>query len=78
MADNVIRDQAARGAVQLTLVDGTTQILTHGDANGWILDAERDDLVVVQGTACSQVQDDEQVQGVKIEFPCEIRIPKAR
>lgn len=78
MADNIIRDQANKGAVQLTMVDGTTQTLAYGDANGWTLDATRDDLVVVQGTACTQVQDDEQVQAVKIEFPCEVRIPKAR
>jgi hypothetical protein len=78
MADNIVRDEAGRGAVQLTMVDGTTQTLTYGDANGWTLDATRDDMVVVQGTACTQVQDDEQVQAVKIEFPCEVRIPKAR
>jgi hypothetical protein len=78
MDDNVIRDQADKGAVQLTMVDGTTQTLTFGDANGWILDPDRDDLVVVQGTACTQVQDQDAVEGVKIEFPCEVRIPKAR
>jgi hypothetical protein len=78
MDDNVIRDEANKGAVQLTLTDGTTQDLVFGDANGWILDPERDDQVVVQGTACTQVQDDDLVQGVKIEVPCEVRIPKAR
>jgi hypothetical protein len=78
MADNIVRDQANLGAVQLTMVDGTTATLAFGDANGWALDATRDDMVVIQGTACEQVQDKDQVQGVLIEFPCEVRIPKAR
>lgn len=78
MADNVVRAEAGRGAVQLTLKDGTTQDLVFEDANGWALDAERDDLVVVHGSACELVQNSDEIQGVKIEFPCEVRIPKAR
>jgi hypothetical protein len=77
MEDNVIREEASRGAVQLTLMDGSTVDVPFEDANGWVLAADRDDVVELQGTACTQVQSDS-VESVRIEFPCEVRIPKAR
>jgi hypothetical protein len=77
MDDNVIRAQADKGAVQFELADGTTQDLAYADANGWVLDAANDYTVVIQGTACTAIQSDA-VANVKIQFPCETRVPRVR
>ena len=73
----VNRSQANRGAVQLTLSNGTLLDLAFGEANGWVLAPDNDFTVVVQGTACGQILDAD-ASGVKIEFPCDVRRPRVR
>lgn len=72
------RAAVARGAVALQLTDGTTEVLTHGDS--WDLSATDDSIVEIKGAACDKILDRENdlVSNVRIEFPCEIRIPKMR
>ncbi len=77
MDDAVVRAQADKGAVQLELVDGSTVDLPYQGADGWDLDPANDYTVVVQGTSCTSIQTD-QVANIKIQFPCEVRVPRVR
>lgn len=73
----VVAAQANKGAVRLNLADGTFLDLTYGDPNGWALSADNDYTVTIQGTACDKILADE-VTGLQIEFPCEVRVPRIR
>jgi hypothetical protein len=77
MDDAVVRAQASKGAVRLEFSDGTFQDLVYEDADGWTLDPENDYTVVVQGQACTDVQTLSEL-GIKIQFPCEVRVPRVR
>ena len=77
METSVVVAQANKGAVRLSLADGTNQDLVYGDPNGWALAADNDYTVVIQGTSCDQIKSDV-VQNVKIQFPCEVRVPRIR
>jgi hypothetical protein len=77
MDTSVVVAQANKGAVRLNLPDGTHQDLVYGDPNGWALSAENDYTVTIQGTACDKILADE-VAGLQIEFPCEVRVPRIR
>lgn len=77
MDTGVVAAQANKGAVRLTFADGTFQDLVYGDPNGWALSAANDYTVTVQGTACDKILAD-QVSGLQIEFPCEVRVPRIR
>jgi hypothetical protein len=77
MDDTIKRDQAGKGAVRLETPDGTKTDLMYDDANGWALDAANDYTVVLQGSACEQLQTQPEID-VKIQFPCEIRVPRVR
>lgn len=77
MDTGVVAAQANKGAVRLTLSDGTPLDLAHGDANGWALSPDNDYTVRIQGTACEKILADE-VTGLQIEFPCEVRVPRIR
>jgi von Willebrand factor type A domain len=77
MDDTVVRAQAGKGAVRIETPDGVKTDLVYDDPNGWTLDPANDYTVVVQGTACEEVQTKSEI-GVKIQFPCEIRIPRVR
>jgi hypothetical protein len=59
------------------MADGTSAALTYQDVNGWDLDAVNDYTVAIQGTYCEAIQTD-LVKNVKIEFPCEVRVPRVR
>lgn len=74
MDTGVNRAQANKGAVQLQMADGATVDLAHEDPDGWILSADNDYTIELQGSACEQIQS-EQASGVLIEFPCEVRVP---
>ncbi len=71
------RAQADKGAVQLEMADKSLVNLTYQDGNGWDLDPVNDYTVVIQGTSCEGIQTD-QVKNVKIQFPCEVRVPRVR
>jgi len=71
----VVRAQAGKGGVRLDLSTGTMSTLVHDDPNGWSLAADNDFTVVLNGTACEQLKSDS-TPGVKIEFPCEVRVPR--
>jgi hypothetical protein len=77
MDEAVVRAQAGKGAVRLETPDGTKTDLVYDAADGWTLDAANDYTVVVQGAACEEVQTKAEI-GVKIQFPCEIRVPRVR
>lgn len=77
MDDTVVRAQAGKGAVRLETADGVKTDLVYDDPNGWALDAANDYTVVIQGTACESVKTQAEI-GVKIQFPCEIRVPRVR
>jgi hypothetical protein len=77
MDDNIARAQAGKGAVRLETPDGEPSNLVYEDPNGWTLDAANDYTVVIQGTACEEVQTKAEI-GVKIQFPCEVRLPRVR
>ncbi len=75
--DTAVRREAAdRGAVGLELTDGSVQLLDYGV--GWDLNATDDSIVEIIGEACDMIQnrDADLVQSVKIEFPCDVRVPK--
>lgn len=73
----VVVAQANKGAVRVNLPDGTHQDLVYGDPNGWALSADNDYTVTIQGNACDKILADE-VAGLQIEFPCEVRVPRIR
>lgn len=77
METSVVVAQANKGAVRLELADASTQDLVYGDPNGWALAADNDYTVVIQGTSCDGIKDDT-VKNVKIQFPCEVRVPRIR
>jgi hypothetical protein len=69
----VKRDAAGKGGVRLETKAGAMD-LKFGDPNGWALSTENDFTVVFNGTACEALKNDAEPH-VKIEFPCEIRVP---
>jgi von Willebrand factor type A domain len=71
----VVRAQAGKGGVRLGLSTGTASTLVYDDPNGWSLAADNDFTVVFNGTACEQLKLDSEPT-VKIEFPCEVRVPR--
>lgn len=73
----VVASKANKGAVRLTLADGTPLDLVYGDPNGWALSADNDYTVTLQGTACEKVLAEE-VMALQIEFPCDVRVPRVR
>lgn len=75
MQEAVVRAQAGKGGVRLDLSSGTALTLMYDDPNGWSLAADNDFTVVLNGTACEQLKTDSEPR-VKIEFPCEVRIPR--
>lgn len=74
----VERDKAEIGAVGFILNDGEIELLAHGHPDGWTLNAVDPSIVELQGSACQKIQGRQAdlIKNVKIEFPCEIRIPK--
>jgi hypothetical protein len=77
MDTGVVASKADKGGVRLTLADGTPLDLAYGDANGWALSPDNDYTVRIQGTACEKILADE-VTGLQIEFPCDVRVPRIR
>ncbi len=77
MDDAVVRAQADKGAVQLEMLDGSLVDLAYQGVDGWDLDPENDYTVVVNGASCTGIQTD-QVANIKIQFPCEVRVPRVR
>lgn len=73
----VVVAQANKGAVRLNFQDDTFQDLVYGDPNGWAMAPDNDFTVVIQGTSCDLIRG-ETVKNVKIEFPCEVRVPRIR
>ncbi len=73
----VVRAQADKGAVRVSYPDGTHEDLAFGGADGWTLSEDNDYTVVIQGTPCDKILS-EQVAGLTIEFPCEVRVPLVR
>lgn len=77
MDEAVVRARADLGAVQFEFSGDEKRLLTYQDANGWELDPDNDYTVVVKGEACTSIQTD-LVTNVKIQFPCEVRVPRVR
>lgn len=75
----VDRSRADLGAVRMDHGDGTADDLVYGAPDGWMLDPDNDYTVVVTGAACDAIQADTSGSlSLRIEFPCEVRLPKIK